>query len=163
MDIVSGLAGLRTAVELTRALRDAAKSGEMKPDEFAGRVGEIYDYIVDSKDAVVGAKDQIQELKSRLQALDDRKQINAELSHDGQVYWRNHLDGRKSGPYCGFCWTKEDRLVPLTHILGTFNGYSHPSKRYDCATHGQFLVPTGEPPRERPRPVSGNWRAGSWG
>jgi hypothetical protein len=162
MDIIAGLAGLKTAVELTRDLRDAAKSGSLKSDGFAGRVAEIYDYIVDSKDAVAEAKDQIQELKSRLIALDDKNQIDDELMHDGYVYWRNHVDGGRSGPYCVFCWKKEDRLVPLTHILGTFDPYSHPSNRYDCVTHGQFLVPTGDAPRERPRPVSRNWRVGSW-
>jgi hypothetical protein len=39
MDIASGLTGLKTAVDLTSALRDAAKCGSLKPDEFAGRVG----------------------------------------------------------------------------------------------------------------------------
>jgi hypothetical protein len=153
MDIVSGLAGLKTAVDLTRVLRDAAKSGSLKPDEFAGRVAEIYDYIVDSKDSLSEAKDEIQDLKSRLSAVEGRSRIDGELVHDGYVYRRNHADGTRSGPYCAYCWTKEDRLVPLTHIQGTFNSYEHPSKRYDCVTHGQFLVPTGDAPRERPRPV----------
>ena len=151
MSIVSGLAGLKTAVDLTRALRDAAKSGLLKPDEF---VGEIYDYIVDSKDSLADAKDEIQDLKNRLNLVEGRSRIDDELAHDGYVYWRNHSDGRQSGPYCVFCW-KEGSLVPLTHIPGdTFNVYDHPSRRYDCVTHGQFFVPTGEPPREHPRPIS---------
>jgi len=69
MGIASGLAGLKAAAELTKTLREAAKSGSLKPDEFAGRVGEIYDYIVDSKDALIEAKDEIQDLKNRLQAV----------------------------------------------------------------------------------------------
>ncbi len=47
-------------------MRDAAKAGSLKPDEFAGRVGDIYDYIVDSKYALIEAKDEIQELKAQL-------------------------------------------------------------------------------------------------
>lgn len=146
MGIVSGLAGLKAAAELTKTLREAAKSGSLKPDEFAGRVGEIYDYIVDSKDALVEAKDQVQDLKNRLNTIEGRSQIADELAHDGYVYWRNHSDGRRSGPYCVFCW-KDGSLVPLTHIPGCLNVYDNPSKRYDCVAHGQFLVPTGEAPR----------------
>ena len=143
MGIVSGLAGLKAAAELTKTLREAAKAGSLKPDEFAGRVGEIYDYIVDSKDALVEAKDEIQDLKNRLQAVNSHSEIDNELKHDGFVFWRNHADGKHSGPYCLYCWRKENTLIPLTHISGTFGG-SHPSKRYDCQTHGVFLVPTGK-------------------
>ncbi len=143
MSITSGLAGLKAAADLTKALRDTAKAGSLKPDEFAGRVGEIYDYIVDSKDALIEAKDEIQQLKAELKARDDGERIERELEHDGYVYWRNDTDGKRAGPYCVFCWKKEDKLVPLTHISGIFGG-THKSKRYDCVTHGVFLVPTGD-------------------
>ena len=75
MSITSGLAGLEAAGDLTKAMRDAAKAGTLKPDEFAGRVGEIYDYIVDSKDALVEAKDEIQDLQSQIKAFNDEKEF----------------------------------------------------------------------------------------
>jgi hypothetical protein len=53
MSIATGLAGLNAAVALVRSMRDAAKAGTLKPEEFTPRVSEIYDYIVDSKDALV--------------------------------------------------------------------------------------------------------------
>ena len=143
MDITAGLAGLKAAADLTRILRDAAKAGTMKPDEFAGRVGEIYDYIVDSKDALVQAKDKIQELKAKLETISDRQEISNQLAHDGYVYWRKPPEGTTSGPYCVFCWEKEDRLVPLTHIPGTYG--AHASKQYRCFSHGSVLIPTREP------------------
>ena len=149
MSITAGLAGVKAAVDLARTLRDAAKSGTLKPDEFAGRVGEIYDYIVDSKDALVEAKDEIQELKTRLNALDTRNQIDGDLEHDGYVFWRIHEGGTRTGPYCVYCWRKENILVPLTHKTGTYDA-NHPSKRYDCVDHGTFLVPTGEAAIKRP-------------
>lgn len=162
MDITTGLAGLKAAVDLARTLRDAAKSGSLKPDEFAGRVGEIYDYIVDSKDALVEAKDQIQGLKSHIQAVNERKQIDDELEHDGYVFWRNHQDGTRSGPYCVYCWRKESVLIPLTHKPGTYDA-RHPSRRYDCVSHGLFLVPTGEESRVPPSRIRGSFsNAGPW-
>jgi hypothetical protein len=66
MSIAAGASALKTAVDLARSLRDAAKRGEIKQEEFAGRVGEIYDYIIDSKDALVEAKDEISNLKADL-------------------------------------------------------------------------------------------------
>jgi hypothetical protein len=150
MNIVAGLSGLKAAADLTRTLRDVAKAGQLKPDELAGRIGEIYDYIVDSKDALTDAKDEIQQLKSKLKALDDRRKTDSELQHDGYVFWRKHPDGSQTGPYCPFCWTKEDKLVPLTHIPGEFGEYR--SKQYRCTAHNSVLVPTlSQPEGRKPR------------
>jgi hypothetical protein len=144
MSLATGLSALSAATNLTRSLRDGLKSGTIKGDEISGRIGEIYDNIVDSKDALVEARDEIQQLKTQLSSFNDRRHIDSELHHDGYVYWRKHSDGNTSGPYCVFCWKKENCLVPLTHIPGTYNS-AHPSKRYDCVSHGTFLVPTGAP------------------
>jgi hypothetical protein len=37
-------------------LRDAVKSGGIKDDEISGRIGESYDYIIDSKAALIGCE-----------------------------------------------------------------------------------------------------------
>ena len=50
MSILSGMTGLKAAADLTRMLRDGLKTGQVRGDDIAGRIGEIYDYIVDSKD-----------------------------------------------------------------------------------------------------------------
>jgi hypothetical protein len=49
MALLEGLASTKTEVELVRAIRDAAARGELKQDEFAGRIAEIYDYIINAK------------------------------------------------------------------------------------------------------------------
>ena len=141
MDIATGLSALNAAIDLTRSLHEKLKSNAIKSDEIAGRIGKIYDHIVDSKDALVGARAEIQYLKDLLQAVNDRKQIESELEHDGRVYWRNH---RTNGPYCPFCWDKDKRLVTLTFIHeGNFAGYDGVHRRYDCIVHGQrFFIPT---------------------
>lgn len=45
MDIVAGLSGLRAAAEMIKMLREKLKAGDIKPDEIAGRIGEIYDRL----------------------------------------------------------------------------------------------------------------------
>ncbi len=82
MTIAGGLAGLKAAAELTKALRDAAKSGVVKPDEFAGRVSEIYDYIIESRVALADAQEELQNLKYELKALRDTSAIAADLVFD---------------------------------------------------------------------------------
>jgi hypothetical protein len=67
MEIAGGLAALKAAADLTRVLRDAAKAGSLKADEFAGRIAEVYDCISDSKEALFSA----QEVISHLQAEND--------------------------------------------------------------------------------------------
>jgi hypothetical protein len=83
MDIASGLAALKTASDLTRFLRDAVKSGGIKDDELSGRIGEIYDYIIDSKAALIDASEEIHNLRSQLLSLN--KDANVFL--DGGVNW----------------------------------------------------------------------------
>lgn len=72
MEIAGGLAALKTAADLTRSLRDAAKAGTLKPDEFAGRVAEVYDYISDSKEALLSAQEMISQLRLENEGLERR-------------------------------------------------------------------------------------------
>ena len=69
VNLLAGLSGLNAAVTMTRTLRDGLKAGSIKPEEIAGRIGEIYDYICDSKDALVDAKDEISKLSADLDVL----------------------------------------------------------------------------------------------
>src|SRR5712691_4217749 len=96
MDVASGLTALGTAVDLTRALRDAAKAGSIRADEFVGRVAEIYDYIIDSKDALFTAQTRISELQSEI------NEVKSYVFHHS-VCWRTLPDGSEDGPFCPVC------------------------------------------------------------
>jgi hypothetical protein len=104
MNIATGLGALKAATDMARILRDRLKSEEVKPDEVAGRIGEIYDYIVDSKDALVDAKDEVQEMKDRLRVMEERLSIREMPFHDG-AYWLRKDDGAEEGPFCPSCWS----------------------------------------------------------
>src|SRR5712692_8325584 len=102
MIILTGITGLKAAADLTRMLRDGLKSGQIKGDDVAGRIGEIYDYIVDSKDALVEAKDEIQELKAQVAAFNDEKAFRDSLEFDpGGIYKRQGPKGEEL--YCSAC------------------------------------------------------------
>jgi hypothetical protein len=143
MNIVAGLAGLKAAADLAKATRDAAKAGTLKPDEFAGRVGEIYDYIIDSKDALVEAKDELQQLRDENKGLRDataeRNAIRQELLAEDNAYFRV-VEGKKQGPFCSTCWDDTFKLVRLTYQgTGRVSGFM--THVYTCTLHSKTQVP----------------------
>lgn len=107
MDIATDSSALKAATELARSLRDGLKSGAIKGDEISGRIGEIYDHIVDSKDALVEARDEIQQLKDQLNELNRLWDFGKDLKSEFGAYWREDFQ------YCPSCWEQERKLTRL--------------------------------------------------
>jgi hypothetical protein len=124
MSIVTGLTGLRAAAELTRMLREGLKSGQIKGDDIAGRIGEIYDYIVDSKDALVEAKDEIQELKGQIAAFNDERAFKTGLDFDlCGIYKRKGPQGEEL--YCSACLDAVGLRVRVRSASGGYRCHKH--------------------------------------
>ncbi|MEO5923633.1 MAG: hypothetical protein ABIR70_07380 [Bryobacteraceae bacterium] len=96
MEIIAGLSALKTAADLAKSLWDAAKAGSLRPDEFSGRIAEVYDYIIDSKEAVLGASEQLARL------VDENGRLKTYVFHHS-VNWRTLADGTQDGPFCPTC------------------------------------------------------------
>jgi hypothetical protein len=96
IDVAAGLSALKAAAQLAKALREAAKSGTVAPDEFAGRVAEIYDYVIDSKEAVVAAQERLAQVEA------ENERLRTYRFHHS-VYWRVMPDGSEDGPFCPIC------------------------------------------------------------
>jgi hypothetical protein len=105
MDIATGLSALKTSTDLLRALRDRLKSDDVKREEVIGRIGEIYDYIVESKDALVDAKDEIHQLKDKLRN-------KTMYEHRFNAVWRRIDEGGYIGPFCPICHA-DGKDIPL--------------------------------------------------
>jgi len=54
--VATGVSAVKAGYELVRSFRDGLKSGAVKPDEIAGRIGEILDYLTDAKGACIRLK-----------------------------------------------------------------------------------------------------------
>src|SRR6185437_3614511 len=117
MNIAGGLSALKTSTDLLRSLRDRLKSGEAKGEEVIGRIGEIYDYIVESKDALVDAKDEIYALKEKLRARN-------KYEYRFNVLWRKGDDGKYIGPFCPIC-KGNDKEMPLRPAPGYIQTKDH--------------------------------------
>ena len=113
MNIAAGMATLKTAFELTRSLKDGLKTGQITGEEVAGRIGEIYDYIGDSKAALSEAKDEIQILKQKVSELETELNRRLSMKFAYGAYWT-----REDGPFCPLCWDAQNKPVRLLRILG---------------------------------------------
>jgi hypothetical protein len=136
MNIAAGLSGLKSATDLIRALRDGLKAGTIEQDQLSGRIGEIYDYIVDSKDALVDAKDAIETLKDELKRLKDVSELDSRLQFDGRVRWLT-VDDKWDGPFCPICWEQSRQLVRLEH------GRAHQDPKdasFNCNIHCRLFA-----------------------
>jgi hypothetical protein len=111
MSILTGMAGLKAATDMARAVRDGLKSGQIKGDDIAGRIGEIYDYIVDSKDALVDAKDEVQTLKDQVKTLETELNRRKGMKFADGAYWT-----KDDGAFCQLCWESENKMIRLSII-----------------------------------------------
>ena len=139
MDIASGLAGLKAAADLTKILREGAKSGSMKPDEFAGRIGEIYDYIIDSRAALVDAQEESQQLKQQIRELQNNAELATDLAFDGSVYWRKSEGAEAKSPYCSICWDSAGKLVRCQNYGTDKYDDGSTQTRYHCGVHNKVF------------------------
>jgi len=124
MDVAVGLSALKTAADLTRALRDAAKAGSLKPDEFAGRIAEVYDNISDSKEALLSAQETISQLRLDNARLEKKLAETADAEpcpSCGKKGWRvessqpdrlfGDLGGARRVYRCSFCQFSESKIT----------------------------------------------------
>lgn len=124
--IAAGLSGLKAAAEMTKAIRDGLRAGSIKSDEIPSRIGEIYDYIVDSKAALVDAQDEILTLKKTIESFNDDKAFRDSLTFNLRGYYeRNGTAGIER--YCSACLDKNRDRVRIT---------GHNESDFACEFHG---------------------------
>lgn len=137
-DIGAGLAALKTAADLTKTVREAIKSGKIKPADLDAQIAQIYDQIIDSRAAVVEAQEEIIKLKEEIRVLTDKSQLEKDLTFDGDVYWLKNDEF----PYCPLCWGSDLKLVRLQkYSTDTYDGIR--KTNYYCKLHDiNFHTPT---------------------
>jgi len=154
MSISAGLISVRTAAEILKMFRDGLKAGTVHPDEIAGRIGEMYDYIIDSKAALLDAQEEVDKVKAELKELKDKQALAASLEFDGKVYWIAKGD-KWDGPFCPICWHDSANLVRLDHQRARFDNPSDASffclvDRNDFTTTSRpNVLPSVPPPSQR--------------
>jgi hypothetical protein len=142
--IATGLSGLRAAAEMTKMLRDGLRAGQVRPDDIAGKIGEIYDYIIDSKAALVDAQEEHQRLRDQIRSLQLKDDVTNSLAFDGKVYWKKD---DPEFPFCAVCWDKDKNLVRL-QLWGSDIYGGIPKTDYRCLIHSHSFFVRNDRKRE---------------
>lgn len=122
MDIVTGLGILKAASDLITRLREALKSGEVKPDEVMARIIEIQDLISDGRTALIDAQEvvisrnaEVQVLKDEVRRLTEAADLGRRVVFHDNACWKRLDDGAEEGPPCPSCWA--DRTLRRGQVL----------------------------------------------
>ena len=111
------------------------------------KVVDLLNYSVDLKGDIVTLKEQINALREENSRLKEEAKIKQNFEHDGQVYWLNGIDGKKSGPYCPACWGANKLMMHMTVGKHT---YKCPHCKHDVV-HTDYPPP---PPMETYHPFA---------
>jgi hypothetical protein len=131
----TGLATLKTAYDLSKGVRDALKSREVKLDEVTARMIEIQDLITEGRSALIDAQEELFKKNEELASM--RRKVSElevaiskkdELTFLHGVYWRTSQikDGEDAegngrshvyydGPFCPLCKDVDTKAVRMNH------------------------------------------------
>ncbi len=148
--IVTGLAALKHAVDIAKALRQADQS--LATAELKLKVVELLGEIVEAKTAMVEVQEIVRDKDSEVARLKDALRIKGEVVKAGDAIFLKDPDGKVRGDaMCLHCWTSQARLNPLV-------GFAGDRHRYVChackSCYDNMRVSRGNlPPEFRPEPA----------
>jgi hypothetical protein len=142
---------LSNALSSLKVLRERAQTS--KDSDLKGRISDIYDTVLELKEAVMLVTDENKELKRKVEELE--RPAEKRVPRLRQVGACNYYFVGDEGPFCQPCHDRDDKLVPLSP-LEDWNG----GKRRDCLVCGAYFQ---EQPMRDDNPMSG-WHGGrnSW-
>jgi hypothetical protein len=133
MDILAGLAGLKTASDFIEGFRKALAKKEVNPDEVLGRIIELQGLISDGRSALIDAQEEVLKLKAQVSSLNK----DANVFPDGGVNWEKRSDDKYDGSLCPACWGLSHKRVPMVK----YEHSTHPDYvRYECLHHKPVVV-----------------------
>jgi hypothetical protein len=66
---------------------------------FTGRIADIYDYIINAKEALIDAKEEVSDLNKRITDLESALARKQSMKMAYGAYWT-----KEGGPFCQLCW-----------------------------------------------------------
>jgi cell shape-determining protein MreC len=127
--IVEGLGIAKTAVELTKAVREALRNKKLTQEEMRDYLDTLQDKLIDVKTSLADADDENRELKQKVRELEnklaEREFLKENYEFRNSMIWRK---GSNKEPYCSICFERDGILTHLTQMS--------PSDYY-CVIHKQ--------------------------
>ena len=120
MDIITGIAAAKGAIEIANELRSIDK--EIDKADLKLRIVALIDSILDTKEALQDAKEREFTLKEEIRSLKETLEDRRRFEDEGGFLYEIADDGSRIGePYCNQCYVKEDRkfrLVSYEKFIG---------------------------------------------
>lgn len=114
----------------------------MKPEEFIGRMTQVYDYLLSAKDALLEGKEENGTLSEKVKELTTALDFKNSMKFNFGTYWT--VDG---GPFCQFCWEHDGKAVRLVkhapvRQLVRVPAIEHPDKElgFTCIYHTNVVI-----------------------
>lgn len=116
MDIATGLASIKSALDLAKGLK--ATKSLMDNAEVNMKIVELMGTLVDAKEELVEIKSQMIEKDKLILELQGKLEEKESVFYDEPFYWKDLGDGKKDGAFCQKCYDGESklaRIVPMNH------------------------------------------------
>ena len=149
--ITTALAGIKTASEIAKAIKDPELSVEQA--EVKLKIAELISALSDAKMSIAEIRELLQEKEEEIKELNTQLQTQQNLEYEPPYYWLK-LGEKRDGPFCQLCYDENRKLIRLQDRE---NGYWR-CHSCDKTVKDSSHVP--RPARSSRRPNRRNWLDG---
>jgi ribosomal protein L37AE/L43A len=108
--ISTALAGIKTASDIAKAIKDAEISVEQA--EVKLKIADLISALSDAKMSIAEVRELLQEKEGEIKELNSKLETQQKLQYVAPYYWLIE-DEKRDGPYCQLCYDKEKSLIRL--------------------------------------------------
>ena len=109
-EIATALAGIKTATEIAKLIKDSDATLEKAEVRF--KMAELIEALADTKLQISDIKQLLVEKDESIAKLERAAAIRASLTYDAPYYWRLEGEGR-DGPFCQKCYDTDGTMMRL--------------------------------------------------
>ncbi|MDF7657653.1 hypothetical protein PUG81_01630 [Erwiniaceae bacterium L1_54_6] len=134
-DIVTGLAALKTALEIAKELKNATAA--YNEAEFRLKLSDLYNSLSEARIELADAQIEIHGLNAKVKELEGKLNAPDEMVYRDGVYYRAvPLDNKPNGPFCPACYEGPSRKTSSMSRVDAM--FSHAGK-YKCNTCKAYI------------------------
>lgn len=134
-DFVSGLAALKTALDIAKELKNATKA--YNDAEMRLKFSDLYSSLSEAKIDLADAQLEMHALKQQITDLQAKINASDDLDYRDSMYWRTTpIEGKPNGPFCPKCYEgSQKKLSSMSKVTGHFTSFG----KYKCNTCNSYI------------------------
>lgn len=134
-DIFSGFSALKTAIDITKELRNATSA--YSEAEMRLKLSDLYSALADTKTELADTQLEMIALRKKIEDLNEKLNASDDLEFRDPVYFRKvEIEGKPNGPFCPNCYEgPQKKLSTMSKVTGHFSSFG----RYKCNTCNKYV------------------------